>query len=157
MPDVHSQLDFLADLDLYKTQRPFVFTPGQEFEQKLDTAEDNLNTVQIAYEDVLLEDIRDKPGYVLDECGFELVQNETRNDGLSFLEQGARDDYARETEEFWVKQLGAEYALCYNVKLRHNGHWDPDEPVDLVKRGWLEPPAKGIHVGMNFQRVTRSN
>ncbi|KAI1130214.1 hypothetical protein F5Y10DRAFT_276210 [Nemania abortiva] len=145
MPDVTSKLDFLADLDLYKTERPFVFTPGQEFEEKLDTGEENLNTVQLEWADVLLKDIRGKEKYSLGDNGFEVAKNETRNLSLDFLENSAREDYARETEEFWTSYLNAEYTLCYNVKLRRNGYWDPSEPVDLVRRGWLEPPAKGIH------------
>lgn len=36
-------------------------------------------------------------------------------------------------------------ARTYILQLRHNGAWDPDEPVDFESRGWLEPPAKGIH------------
>ncbi|KAF4418502.1 hypothetical protein F53441_14476 [Fusarium austroafricanum] len=164
MTTVQSTLDFLADLDIYKTQRPFVFTPGQEFERLIDTREEKLNTIHLSNEQVTLYDIRGKDGFSLQESGFEVVPNETRNSSLDFMPEAARDDYARETEEFWMKHLGAEYAFCYNVKvgpggclhvyslanewvlqLRRNGYWDPDEPVDLVSRGWLEPPARGIH------------
>lgn len=164
MTNVQSRLDFLADLDLYQTQRPFVFTPGQEFERLIDTQEEKLNTIHLSNEEVTLYDIRGKDGFSLQESGFEVVLDETRNSSLDFMPEDARDDYARETEEFWMKHLGAEYVFCYNVKvgpceactftrqlingllqLRRNGYWDPDEPVDLVSRGWLEPPARGIH------------
>ncbi|TPX14160.1 uncharacterized protein E0L32_000554 [Thyridium curvatum] len=153
MLDVQSKLEFLADLDLYKTQRPFIFTPGQDSEKQIDTGEHNLNTVELQYETVTLLDIRHEPGYKMQECGFELVANEMQNTGLNFLEESARNQYACETEEFWVKHLNAEYALCYDVKLRRNGFWDPDEPVDLLKRGWLEPPARGIHVDLTFEQA----
>lgn len=119
MPDVQSKLEFLADLDLYKTQRPFIFTPtpGQDSEKQIDTGEHNLNTVELQYETVTLLDIRHEPGYKMQECGFELVANEMQNTGLDFLEESARNQYACKTEEFWVKHLNAEYALCYDVKV----------------------------------------
>lgn len=117
MPDVQSKLEFLADLDLYKTQRPFNFVPEQDFEKQIDAGEHNLNSVELQYEIVTLRDIRHEPGYKMQECGFELVANEMQNTGLNFLEESARNQYACETKEFWVKHLNAEYALCYDVKV----------------------------------------
>ena len=51
-----------------------------------------------------------------------------------------------------------DWDLSYSttVQLRNNGFWDPDEPVDLVNRGWLEPPAKGIHGKYSYPTASNS-
>ena len=117
MLEVQSTLDFLADLDLYKTERPFVFTPSQEFEEKVSTSEAVLNTVELDPEVVTLRDIRGQKDFSLSESGFELVRNESLATAKEFSEIEARDDYARQTEKFWMKHLNAEYVLTYNVKV----------------------------------------
>ncbi|KAI0199459.1 hypothetical protein F4808DRAFT_461780 [Astrocystis sublimbata] len=148
MPDVDSQLEFLSENELYKTQRPFIFTPSQQSEHKVDTRPSVLNTIELGFEAVKLQDIRGREHqFVLKECGFEIANHESEFADFRSLTESreARAKYHDETEDFLRKRFNAIDVICYSIKLRHNGEWDPTELVDLESYGWLEPPARGVH------------
>ncbi|KAK0624007.1 hypothetical protein B0T14DRAFT_517387 [Immersiella caudata] len=155
--DISATLEFLEDLELYKTERPYILTPhGHGLDHLGDSKNgQSLNTVRLINGEVVVRDIRGlgQDKFTLQDAGFGIVNNETRNKTLDFMSEEARKDYGRETEEFWKKELEAEYVLTYNVRLRRNGYWDPNEPVDVAARGWIDPPAKGIHVDLTFEQA----
>ncbi|KAJ4263559.1 hypothetical protein NW762_006378 [Fusarium torreyae] len=149
MPDVLSKLEFLANDELYKTQRPYIFTPGQHLEEKMDVRPSTLNTIKLEHQNVTICDIRGEKchDFNLENAGFEVVKNaSTCNDFQSLIDSNKMRENARaETEMFLKRRFNAEDVVCYGFKLRHNGQWDPNELVDLQTYGWLEPPARGVH------------
>ncbi|KAK4183192.1 hypothetical protein QBC35DRAFT_535907 [Podospora australis] len=118
MTEVSSTLEFLQNIDLCKTQRPYVFTPSQNDEKLLDTTEENLNTIRLAFEEVNLRDIRGyQDEFCLQKAGFEVVENKPLHDDLDTVtKEETRYAYAKDTEKFWMNHLNADYVFCYNVK-----------------------------------------
>lgn len=117
MPDVHATLEFLANTDLYRTQRPFIFTPSQDYEDTIDTSREALITVELREVDVEICDIRGLKDYSLDSCGFEVVEHDTSNSQLDFMEESKRNAYCLETEIFLKDRFAADCVICYNVKV----------------------------------------
>jgi hypothetical protein len=119
--DISATLEFLEDLDLYKTERPYILTPhGHGLDHLGDSKNgQSLNTVRLINGEVVVRDIRGlgQDNFTLQGAGFEVVNDETCNKTLDFMSEEARKDYGRETEEFWKKKLGAEYVLTYNVRV----------------------------------------
>jgi hypothetical protein len=119
--DVSATLEFLEDLELYKTERPYILTPhGHGLDHLGDSKNgQSLNTVRLINGEVVVRDIRGagQGSFTLQEAGFEVVNDETRNKTLDFMFEEARKDYGRETEEFWKRKLGAEFVLTYNVRV----------------------------------------
>ena len=119
MTYVESQLEFLADIDRYKTQRPFIFTPSQHLEQKFDVRSCVLNTIELELKTVNLHDIRGQEGeFELDEVGFEVVDNTSQYGDFQSLMQSteSRAKYRDETQDFLRDHFGAEEVVCYSVK-----------------------------------------
>ncbi len=119
MPDVKSQLEFLEDLDLYKTQRPFLFTPSRNLEAKVDVTPETLNTINLSWEPVVIRDIRGhEASYSLGESGFETVKfTPTNSDFSSFASRETRQAYMAETEDFLKARFNACAVVCYSAKV----------------------------------------
>jgi hypothetical protein len=143
MLEVQSTLDFLQDLPIYQTERPYVFTyPGGV---TIDENHPALNTVRLVHVPVTLRDIRYAKDYSLSTSGFEKA-NHTSQVDLDQIQDGeVREAYRLETSDFLKQHLGAENVHTYNVKTRKNVIFDPDEKVNLLDRVAPEPAALGVH------------
>ncbi|KAF2111041.1 hypothetical protein BDV96DRAFT_690861 [Lophiotrema nucula] len=143
MLEVHSTLDFLIDDPLYRTERPYIFTPAGGV--MVDSSHPTLNTVRLADVPVTLSDIRDAAGFTLGTAGFEKTDHTTRIDLKRVQDVDVRDQYREETAAVLKQYLKAEHVYYYNVKTRKNVVFDPEEKVDLLDRLAPELAALGIH------------
>lgn len=139
MLEVQSTLDFLQDLPLYKTERPYVFTCAGEM--SLDESHPTLNTVKLHDVPVTLQDIRDAKGYNLSTSGFEKVNHATQVDLNRIQDEEVRREYRTETAKFLKQHLGAEHVYCYNVKVctvpTHHQLWSLAETHRLARTWFL--------------------
>ncbi|KAK3191053.1 hypothetical protein K4F52_003003 [Lecanicillium sp. MT-2017a] len=120
MPDVASNLEFLVDADRYKNERPYIYTPRQQAEDKMDTSRATLNTIDLELKPVTFRDIRGKEDHVgLEKVGFEVASHDTKHgDFASLIEsKGTREMYRQETAEFLKARYNAEDVVCYSVKV----------------------------------------
>jgi hypothetical protein len=162
MPDIQAILDHLANLPLYKDEKPYLallppshpihkFSPGKRL--------DNLEWESY---DTTIHDIRsDIQNYKIDECGFQVLDHESKVKNLETV--GNVDAYRRETESLLKEVLGAEFAFCYDlavrnslfrrlylrltvIQLRENVKRERNE-FDLLDPLLVQGPARGVHNG----------
>lgn len=131
MPDIQSQLEFLSDLDLYKTQRPFLFTPSRHLEGMVDVTPKTLNTINLGWKPIVFRDIRGhEASYSLGEAGFETVKFLPANSEFdSFSSKETRQAYMAETEDFLKARFNANEVICYNVKV---SSWSSSREVAVL-------------------------
>ncbi|KIV88452.1 hypothetical protein PV10_08135 [Exophiala mesophila] len=144
MPDIVTSIGYLADLDLYKREKPYcvLVSPEQAANLPPDTQTSNLEFEQ--HENILVKDIRDcePSAFGLDKTGFEVVTDlfdVSDIQGWSGLRQ-----YQTQTEKFLRAQFGVDRVVCWEVTLRHNVQREA-MVVDL--NDWTIPdgPAAGAH------------
>ena len=115
MPDVHAaSIDFLADLDLYNHEKPFVAlaSPGVKIR------DDQLNNLQWETNDnVTIRDVRGfEDRFVLDDCGFQLIKHSTQS--LEFSTADHINDYRHETQNLLNSLLGNSRVRCWEARVR---------------------------------------
>lgn len=115
MPDIRTRIDFLKDLPLYKTEKPFmVLLPANKGLDPDAYRTENLEFEKL--EDVPIFDIRGHESeFLLDTSGFQLVRHDSQY--LNILDRCDVENYRHETEEFLQATLGAEKVICWDVRV----------------------------------------
>jgi hypothetical protein len=144
MPGVRATLEYLQNLPLYQTEKPYwcLLPPREGFDPDKHRV-DNLEFE--VHHDIPISDIReDKDNYVLDKCGFQVLSHQSKFSAI----ETARDvqTYKDETEELLKKELGAVFVRCYELRRRVNKpiqrqQFDINDPL------LIEGPARGVHSG----------
>jgi hypothetical protein len=144
MSDVVTSIEYLQNLPLYQTEKPYycLLAPHEGFDpnaQRLDNLEFEV------FPNIRVTDIRDSiDEFSLEKCGFEVFSH--HSDGLEFNTAEDVHAYKQETEAMLRDKLGAEFVKCYEVRTRKNiplprSVFDYNDPL------LVEGPAKGAHSG----------
>ncbi|KAI9767664.1 MAG: hypothetical protein M1840_005535 [Geoglossum simile] len=151
MPDIHAAIDYLQDLPLYQTEKPFwCFLPPDHPAPGPDTQRtDNLEFEP--HHNLKITDIRTKAAEIsLEAYGFEVLSHTSALSEIASLADV--DRYKAETRELLRARLGpASFVKCYDLKLRKNVPF-PRREVDMNDPLHVEGPARGAHVGMRLTR-----
>jgi hypothetical protein len=143
MPANLAEIEFLADLPLYQTQKPYLYLPSPE--QQIDPDQVRLDNLEFEkHSNIKVEDIREHPELRLDDCGFEYFQHETAIS--KFTDPADVDAYERETEDLLRDRFAAVKVLTYELRLRKNQEFRRKQ-FDLNEKLLVEGPAKGAHIG----------
>ena len=146
MPPIHANLECLAPLPQYKTEKPYgaLLTNGKELASKGHI----LDTINFTHHRHALIDIKDDPSIVLAKQGFQVYKHQsaiTTHQELGTLEGTRR--YAEETEEWLKEKLDAVFVHTYDVRTRLNDD-TPRKKVDVLDTLMPEPRARGAHNGL---------
>lgn len=118
MPNITATLSFLANLPLYRVEKPYVIIPeaGRE-----DIGLDDLTNVETEkHEAIEITDIRDSIStFKLDTHGFQILPHTTKYPRLDKLPQCK--GYQKEMSDLLEKHLGAEHVVTWDLKVR--GRW----------------------------------
>ncbi len=143
MPSNIADIEFLADLPLYQTEKPYLCLLPPE--QGIDPDEVRLDNLEFEKQtNIKVEDIREHPELHIDACGFEYLQHQSKI--AEFTETAHVDAYKRETEELLKDRFCATKVLTYEVRLRKNEQFRRKQ-FDYNEKLLLEGPAKGAHNG----------
>jgi hypothetical protein len=113
MPDISTSIEHLADLELYKTEKPYaVILRQSDWNESIVT-----NNLQFElHNNVVVKDIRGRENeFALDTHGFAIMHHRS---SLSQFETW--DDvryYQKETQQFLTKLFDAERVVTYDVKV----------------------------------------
>ncbi|OBT85069.1 hypothetical protein VE02_07307 [Pseudogymnoascus sp. 03VT05] len=143
MSDIEAVLEHLANLPLYEDEKPYLaLLPPSHPIHKLSPGK-RLNNLEWESYDTTIHDIRpDIQNYKIDECGFQVLDHESKVKNLETVESVVA--YRRETEGLLKEVLGAEFAFCYDLALRENVKWGRSE-LDLLDPLLVQGPARGVH------------
>src|SRR3984957_18430587 len=143
MPANLAEIEFLADLALYQTEKPYLCLLSPE--RKIDPDQVRLDNLEFEkHSNIKVEDIREHPQLRLDDCGFEYFQHKTAIS--EFTSPADVDAYKRETEGLLRDRFAAVRVLTYELRLRKNQEFHRKQ-FDLNEKLLLEGPAKGAHIG----------
>ena len=143
MPSNVAEIEFLADLPLYQTEKPYLCLLSPE--RNIDPDEVRLDNLEFEkYENIHVEDMREHPELQIDGCGFEYLQHQSSI--TEFSDPNDVDDYKKETEQLLQKRFAASKVLTYELRLRKNQEF-PRKVFDLNDKLLQEGPAKGAHNG----------
>jgi len=142
MPDVCAAIDYLANLDLYKTVKPYwCFLPPRE---GFDPDKERVDNLEFeARRGITIRDIRGaKDKIKLEKHGFEVLSHATKISEFASVQ--AVEAYKSETEQLLRETLGAIHVKCYDLRLRknisfHRTQFDMNDPLHI------EGPARGAH------------
>lgn len=147
MPSVQATIEYLQNLPLYEQEKPYwcFLPPSDDFDPDTQRV-DNLEFEE--HPNIPIQDIRELDvAPRIDDYGFEVLNHESRF--MRFDDADAADQvikYKSETEELLKERLGAEYAICYDHRLRKNVPYSRKQ-YDLNDPLLREGPAQGVHNG----------
>ena len=120
MPDIVTSVGYLADLDLYKREKPYSVLVSPEQAAKLPPGTQTSNLEFEQHENILVKDIRDsKPSaFELDKTGFEVVTD--LFDISDIQEWSGLRQYQTQTEKFLQARFGVDRAVCWDVTVRYS-------------------------------------
>ncbi|KAK1830083.1 hypothetical protein QBC39DRAFT_354705 [Podospora conica] len=141
--DIETVIDFLADLPAYEDEKPYYLHASDLAGERLD--EVKITNVEWDKRPVTVHSMRDEAGIGLEESGFSYIQHESKHiphAGIMTPERAA--DYRAECEDLLRSVFKAEFAHCYDFKLRKNTpmaleKFDPKDPC------LVEEAAVGAH------------
>jgi hypothetical protein len=143
MPANLADIEFLADLPIYQTEKPYFCLLSPE--QKIDFDKVPLDNLEFEkHAGINVEDIREHPELCLDDCGFEYFQHQSAVG--QFTQPAEVDAYKRETEDLLRERFAAAKVSTYELRLRKNQEFHRKQ-FDLNEKLLLEGPAKGAHIG----------
>ncbi|PVH79055.1 hypothetical protein DL98DRAFT_533408 [Cadophora sp. DSE1049] len=153
MPEVATTLEYLKDLELYHSEKPyFCLMPAANATQADNEQMDNLEFE--SHHDIRINDIRPlKEHFKLDEYGFEVVSHTSRfldlqsDNGLNSIMDLA--EYQLETEDMLTGHLGATFVKCYDIVMRRNIIFD-ETVFDLRDQMHVIGPARGAHNDITY-------
>ncbi|OBT62909.1 hypothetical protein VE03_07902 [Pseudogymnoascus sp. 23342-1-I1] len=146
MPDLVSQLEHLADIPLYKEEKPYVVLVAAD---KDDDSHELHNIRMETHENILFTDIRPQMKYyTIDTCGFEIVPHDMTSLELANPQQVAT--YKTETAQFLQRHFKAAYVQCYEARLRRNLPF-VERAVDLNDAMLTERKAAGAHIDVTMK------
>jgi hypothetical protein len=143
MPDVKADLEYLADIPLYATEKPYLclLSPSDGFDPETDRA-DNLEYE--IHHGITITDMRDRADITIASHGFQILNHTSEFPDLESVRDV--DSYKRETEQLLQESLGAAYVCCYDLRKRRNQVFDRTQ-FDVYDPLMEEGPAKGAHNG----------
>jgi hypothetical protein len=142
MPNVHAEIEYLQDLDLYKTEKPYwcLLPPHEGFDpdkQRVDNLEFE------PHSNILITDIRPfHENVTLEEYGFQVLPHSSNYP--DFTEAASVNAYMKETEALLRDTFEASYVKTYDCVLRKNIIFERTE-FDLADLLHTEGPARGAH------------
>lgn len=143
MPCVKANLEFLARLDRYKNEKPYVVLLGEDEDSDDEVPTSNLQFDVVPQVDV--RDMREHAELTFEECAFEFVAHH-QSEVTAFETPTDVTAYAAETRSLLMDRFDAIDVRTYEVKLRENVSFDRqlfdlDDPLEV------EGPAVGVHIG----------
>jgi hypothetical protein len=114
MPDLVSSIEQLADLPLYKIEKPYaVLVTATEDKEEYETN----NITMTRYNDINFIDVRDRSDeFNLDTAGFEVGRHVCKR--LSLPNATALREYEQETAIDYLKEkFGAVHVECYESRV----------------------------------------
>jgi len=153
MPQVMTTLEFLKDLELYRSEKPyFCLMPATDATEADNEQIDNLEFE--CHDDIRIDDMRPfVETFKLDENGFEAVHHVSRfvdirsDNGLTSTM--ALAEYQLETEDMLTGRLEAAFVKCYDIVMRRNITFD-ETVFDLRDKMHVIGPARGAHNDITF-------
>ena len=143
MPDISASIEYLADLPIYKTEKPYgaLLANGAEFFAKGK----RLDNIFFEEHECIVTDVRDKPEFTLERSGFEICE-QVSNTLSDFQTTEEADIHRKEIAEFLKKKLDAVHVNTYDLRTRLNV--EPTRTkVDVLDTLLVEPRARGAHNG----------
>lgn len=116
MPDLITEIDFLADLPLYRTEKPYyVFWAADD---TLPQPIPSTNLELERHSNVCLTDLRGRESdYTVESHGFEIFPHTTQIP-MPITDGATMGDYKRETECMLSKRFNAIAAYCYETRVK---------------------------------------
>lgn len=146
MPDVKAKIEFLARLDKYRTEKPYVIVLGED-----EDSDDEIPTSNLEFDlvpEIDLQDMREHTELEFDQCGFEFFAHH-QSEVNEFQSSAAIAAYAAETQTLLKDRFNAVQVRTYEVKLRQNVSFDR-QVFDLNDPLAVEGPAVGAHNGQKI-------
>ena len=146
MPAVQATIEYLEDLPLYETEKPYwcLLPPHEDFDpnkHRVDNLEFELRP------NITISDIRDaKEDLTLETSGFQVLSHHSE---CSALPQTVEDvsAYKTETEIMLKENLNAAFVKCYELRARKNVIFQREQ-FDINDPLLVEGPARGAHNGI---------
>lgn len=144
MPSIVANIEHLADLPLYKTEKPCgaLLINGSEFFAKGH----RIDNIEFTDHRRKLIDVRNDKTKILAKNGFQIFKQESENMWDIKTIEGAR----RHREEIaqWLKTtLDAEFVHTYDLRTRLNDE-SPRDKVNVLDPLVVEPRARGAYNGL---------
>lgn len=144
MPAITSSIEYLADIDLYKTEKPWSGLLINSKERFFDKGQ-RLDNIEFEYHDHNIRDVREQPGLRFDVTGFDLCSQKCSTlSEFNTIEK--LNSYKTEMSAFLKEKLGALYINTYDCHTRLNVQKTTDT-VDVLDLLHVDSPARGAHNG----------
>ncbi|RDW76974.1 hypothetical protein BP6252_05027 [Coleophoma cylindrospora] len=147
MPDLISSIEYLQDLPLYKTEKPYwcMLTPRDGF----DPDQERLDNLEFEIRDgITITDIRDsKENFILDKSGFQVLSHESEISSFDTKEDV--DNYKAETMQVLKRELDAVFVKTYELRMRKNIQIDRSV-MNIADPLLYEGPARGAHNDVTY-------
>ena len=153
MPANLAEIDFLADLPIYQTEKPYLCLLSPD--QKIDPDQVRLDNLEFErHSNIKIEDIREHTELRIDDCGFEYVPYTSAIS--EFTDPADVDSYKQETERLLEDRFKAEKVLTYELRLRKNQVFRRKQ-FDVNEKLLVEGPAMGAHNGKGKHKTGRTS
>lgn len=145
MPNLVTTIEHLADLELYKTEKPYcILASSEDIPDGVPS-----NNLVFKRHNALVRDIRGyEDEYALDKSGFTSLNHTTRVTDFQSLE--GLKQYQEETQEFLERYFDADCVVTWDIKLRDN----TERTSFILDLGdWTKPdrPAQGAHNDVTYE------
>lgn len=145
MPSIMANIEHLADLPLYKTEKPYgaLLSNGNQYFQQGH----RLDNIEFVEHRRKLIDVRHDKTKTLARNGFQIFPQQSD----TMWSVGTIDGARRHREEIaaWLQaKLGAAFVHTYDLRTRLNDE-SPRDKVDVLNPLIVEPRARGAHNGMS--------
>lgn len=143
MPSVKASIEFLARLDKYRAEKPYVILLGEDEDSDEDIPTSNLEFDVVSQIDI--RDMREHAELRFEQCAFEFVAHH-QSKVTEFQTPADVAAYAAETRSLLMNRFDAVQVCTYEVKLRQNIFFDR-QVYDVNDSLVIEGPAIGAHNG----------
>ncbi|KAK6213365.1 hypothetical protein QIS74_09367 [Colletotrichum tabaci] len=116
--DIHTKIDFLADLPLYYDEKPYYLHASDSAGDYLDQIK--ITNVRWDTQPVVVHSMRDNTDISLENNGFAYVRSESKYLPYAGMGLETVQDYRRESEDLLRSMFDAELVRCYDFKVRAN-------------------------------------
>lgn len=145
MTTLTTNTEHLADLELYKTQKPyFIFwSPEDVGPRPIPTTNMELET----HEGTIIHDVRGREAdFSIERHSFEIHAHQS-DVSLPLDSELSVNNYRHETEELHKQRFDAEFVYCFETRIRKNDEATRKQVyLDLRDPLSLEKPAAGLHI-----------
>ncbi|KAI1099415.1 hypothetical protein F4804DRAFT_83751 [Jackrogersella minutella] len=150
--DIQTTIDFIANLQHYGEEKPFILHPSASADVNLD--EIKTTNVEWDTKPVIVYSMRDKTELSLEKNGFCYVEHESKCAPSLGMDIDKMAEYRKECESLLLSLFKAEFVHCYDCKIRKNAPmtletYDPSDPL------LVEQAAMGAHVDISLDTVPR--